>query len=232
MCGIMGYVGHRSALPILLDGLRRLEYRGYDSAGVAVLNDGHIEVRKTAGKLAQLTEITSGPGLLHGTVGIGHTRWATHGLPTDANAHPHSDCGGRVVVIHNGIIENFLPLKEELQARGHTFRSDTDTEVIAHLIEEELYGHEQPGTREPPRPLGGLGAERGNAETRRNGSLRITNHESQVTLEEAVRRAVQQTRGAYAIVVLCSDQPDRIVAVRQIRPVIIGLGEGEARLAA
>src|SRR5437667_177284 len=148
MCGIMGYVGHRSALPILLDGLRRLEYRGYDSAGVAVLNDGHIEVRKTAGKLAQLTEITSGPGLLHGTVGIGHTRWATHGLPTDANAHPHSDCGGRVVVIHNGIIENFLPLKEELQARGHTFRSDTDTEVIAHLIEEELYGHEQPGTLE------------------------------------------------------------------------------------
>ena len=231
MCGIMGYVGHRSALPILLDGLRRLEYRGYDSAGVAVLNDGHIEVRKTAGKLAQLTEITSGPGLLHGTVGIGHTRWATHGLPTDANAHPHSDCGGRVVVIHNGIIENFLPLKEELQARGHTFRSDTDTEVIAHLIEEELYGHEQPGTREPPRPLGGLGAERGNAETRRNGSLRITNHESQVTLEEAVRRAVQQTRGAYAIVVLCSDQPDRIVAVRQISPLIIGLGKGETILA-
>src|SRR5438034_1593356 len=231
MCGIMGYVGHRSALPILLDGLRRLEYRGYDSAGVAVLNDGHIEVRKTAGKLAQLTEITSGPGLLHGTVGIGHTRWATHGLPTDANAHPHSDCGGRVVVIHNGIIENFLPLKEELQARGHTFRSDTDTEVIAHLIEEELYGHEQPGTREPPRPLGGLGAERGNAETRRSGSLRITNHESQVSLEEAVRRAVQQTRGAYAIVVLCSDQPDRIVAVRQISPLIIGLGKGETILA-
>src|SRR5438876_4760392 len=227
MCGIMGYVGHRSALPILLDGLRRLEYRGYDSAGVAVLNDGHIEVRKTAGKLAQLTEITSGPGLLHGTVGIGHTRWATHGLPTDANAHPHSDCGGRVVVIHNGIIENFLPLKEELQARGHTFRSDTDTEVIAHVIEEELYGVR----REPPRPLGGLGAERGNAETRRNGSLRITNHESQVTLEEAVRRAVQQTRGAYAIVVLCSDQPDRIVAVRQISPLIIGLGKGETILA-
>jgi len=197
MCGIMGYVGHRSALPILLDGLRRLEYRGYDSAGVAVLNDGHIEVRKTAGKLAQLTEITSGPGLLHGTVGIGHTRWATHGLPTDANAHPHSDCGGRVVVIHNGIIENFLPLKEELQARGHTFRSDTDTEVIAHLIEEELYEARSPS----------------------------------VPLEEAVRRAVQHTRGAYAIVVLCSGQPDRIVAVRQISPLIIGLGKGETILA-
>src|SRR2546422_9265631 len=134
MCGIMGYVGHRSALPILLDGLRRLEYRGYDSAGVAVLNDGHIEVRKTAGKLAQLTEITSGPGLLHGTVGIGHTRWATHGLPTDANAHPHSDCGGGGVVIHKRIIENFLPLKEKVQARGPPVRPGTHTESTAHLI--------------------------------------------------------------------------------------------------
>src|SRR5712692_11823102 len=139
MCGIMGYVGHRDALPILLDGLRRLEYRGYDSAGVAVLNDGHIEVRKTAGKLARLEEIATVPHLLDGTVGIGHTRWATHGLPTTENAHPHSDCSGRVVVIHNGIIENFLQLKEELSARGHAFRSDTDTEVLAHLIEEELY---------------------------------------------------------------------------------------------
>ncbi|HXF82755.1 MAG TPA: glutamine--fructose-6-phosphate aminotransferase, partial [bacterium] len=139
MCGIMGYIGQREALPILLDGLRRLEYRGYDSAGVAVLGNGHIEVRKTAGKLARLAEVAQAAGLL-GTVGIGHTRWATHGLPTDENAHPHSDCTGSVVVIHNGIIENFLPLKEALQARGHTFRSDTDTEVLAHLIEEELRG--------------------------------------------------------------------------------------------
>ncbi len=193
MCGIMGYVGHRSALPILLDGLRRLEYRGYDSAGVAVLNGGHIEVRKTAGKLAKLEAIATGPHL-DGTVGIGHTRWATHGLPTDENAHPHSDCSGRVVVIHNGIIENFLPLKEALLARGHTFRSDTDTEVLAHLIEEELNG-------------------------------------SQLPLEDAVRRALRQTAGAYAIVVLCSDQPDRIVAVRQISPLIIGLGERETILA-
>ena len=203
MCGIMGYIGRRDALPILLDGLRRLEYRGYDSAGVAVLGNGHIEVRKAAGKLSRLEEVA---GLAHlgGSVGIGHTRWATHGVPTDANAHPHADCTGRVVVIHNGIIENFFSLKEQLAARGHVFRSDTDTEVLAHLIEEELAGPAAPGT---------------------NGSG------PRVALEDAVRRAVGQARGAYAIVVMSSDQPDRIVAVRQISPLIIGLGEGETLLA-
>ncbi|HEY3249281.1 MAG TPA: glutamine--fructose-6-phosphate transaminase (isomerizing) [bacterium] len=196
MCGIMGYVGQRQALPILLDGLRRLEYRGYDSAGVAVLGNGHIEVRKAAGKLSRLEEVTMNNGLL-GTVGIGHTRWATHGLPTDQNAHPHTDCTGTVVVIHNGIIENFLPLREALQARGHVFKSDTDTEVLAHLIEEEL------------------------------GLI----HDSPVPLEDAVRRALAQTTGAYAIVVMSSDQPDRIVAVRQVSPLIVGLGQGETILA-
>jgi len=204
MCGIMGYIGRREALPILLDGLRRLEYRGYDSAGVAVLGNGHIEVRKTAGKLSRLEEVA---GLAHlgGTVGIGHTRWATHGVPTDANAHPHADCTGHVVVIHNGIIENFFALKEQLAARGHVFRSDTDTEVLAHLIEDEL--------------TGGAGAAAGNGSGPR------------VLLEDAVRSAVGQARGAYAIVVMSSDQPDRIVAVRQISPLIIGLGEGETLLA-
>ncbi len=190
MCGIIGYIGDRQALPVLLDGLRRLEYRGYDSAGVAVINDGHVEVRKAAGKLCRLAEIVE-TAPLSGLVGIGHTRWATHGHPSDENAHPHADCQGRVVVIHNGIIENFLALKEDLRARGHIFRSDTDTEVCAHLIEEAYRGD----------------------------------------LAEAVQTAVAQARGAYALVVLSADEPDKIVAVRRISPLIVGLGRGETLLA-
>lgn len=228
MCGILGYIGPRRALPILIDGLRRLEYRGYDSAGVALLNNGHIEVRKTAGKLSQLEKLTAGDASLGGTVGIGHTRWATHGLPTDANAHPHSDESGRVVVIHNGIIENFLQLKEELATRGHAFRSDTDTEVLAHLIEEELYGQPAHPTAFPmPRTAGDGRRASPQTQERRPPAARSTT----IPLEDAVRRAIAHTEGAYAIVVMCSDQPDRIVAVRQISPLIIGLGKGETILA-
>jgi glucosamine--fructose-6-phosphate aminotransferase (isomerizing) len=190
MCGIMGYIGHRPAVPILLDGLRRLEYRGYDSAGVAVIENGGIEVLKSAGKLSQLVKIADRTPLL-GMVGIGHTRWATHGHPSDQNAHPHGDCRGRVVVIHNGIIENFLQLKEALISRGHRFRSDTDTEVLAHLIEEAYRGD----------------------------------------LPMAVEAAVAQTSGAYALVVLSADEPDKIVAVRRISPLIVGLGRDEMLLA-
>jgi len=196
MCGIIGYVGHRNALPVLLDGLRRLEYRGYDSAGVALLQNGHIEVRKAAGKLSRLAAMTKGEPL-SGHLGIGHTRWATHGVPSDANAHPHGDCSGQIVVIHNGIIENFLALRERLRVSGHTFRSDTDTEVIAHLIEEAY-------TRLPEGPD---------------------------RLESAVREAIGQTTGAYAIVVMAQPHPDQIVAVRQISPLIVGRGNGETILA-
>src|SRR3954469_6608547 len=137
MCGIIGYIGDKQVLPILIDGLRRLEYRGYDSAGVAVVRDGAIELRRSAGKLARLEEAIAG-NPLDGEYGIGHTRWATHGRPTEENAHPHRDCTGRIVVVHNGIIENYLDLKQQLQKEGHQFVTETDTEIVAHLVEREM----------------------------------------------------------------------------------------------
>ena len=137
MCGIVGYVGPAEALPIVLEGLRRLEYRGYDSAGVAVL-DGGLTVVKRAGKLAELETALDDGGHPSGTVAMGHTRWATHGAPTDRNAHPHLDCSGTVAVIHNGIIENFQQLRARLEKDGHALVSETDTELVAHLIEERL----------------------------------------------------------------------------------------------
>jgi glucosamine--fructose-6-phosphate aminotransferase (isomerizing) len=139
MCGIIGYIGQKQVLPILIDGLRRLEYRGYDSAGVAVVRDGTIELRRSAGKLARLEQaIATSP--IDGAYGIGHTRWATHGRPTEENAHPHRDCTGQIVVVHNGIIENYLDLKRQLQKEGHRFVTETDTEVVAHLVEREMQG--------------------------------------------------------------------------------------------
>jgi glutamine---fructose-6-phosphate transaminase (isomerizing) len=139
MCGIVGYVGERDSVPIILDSLRRLEYRGYDSAGIAVIeSDGILRGSKAEGKLQRLAERLTNGEQLHGRIGFGHTRWATHGRPSDANAHPHLDCSGKIAVIHNGIIENYAPLREELLRSGHQFRSETDTEVIAHLIEESL----------------------------------------------------------------------------------------------
>jgi glutamine---fructose-6-phosphate transaminase (isomerizing) len=191
MCGIVGYVGPRDAAPILLEGLRRLEYRGYDSAGLAVLTDaGEVFVEKKAGKLSNLTEHLNG-GAPAGHPGIAHTRWATHGRPNDANAHPHRDCSGRLALIHNGIIENYAEIKERLVAAGHRFSSETDTEVLAHLIEERYDGD----------------------------------------LVEAVREALNEVRGAYAIGVMHLDHPNRIVGARMNVPLIVGLGDGEGFLA-
>src|SRR5215831_9337171 len=137
MCGIIGYIGPKDVVPVLIDGLRRLEYRGYDSAGVAVVRGGQVELRRSAGKLSRLEDvITSHP--ITGEYGVGHTRWATHGRPTEENAHPHRDCTGKIVVVHNGIIENYLDLKHQLQKEGHTFVTETDTEIVAHLVEREM----------------------------------------------------------------------------------------------
>ena len=186
MCGIIGYIGDREAVDVIVEGLTRLEYRGYDSAGIAVLNNGGIEVKKRPGKLNILrADLKKNP--LKGHVGLGHSRWATHGIPNEPNAHPHIDCKKKLALVHNGIIENFQSLKEQLIKEGHRFRSYTDTEVIAHLIEKHYKGD----------------------------------------LEEAVLRAVKELKGAYAIVVLHKDEPDRIVAARCESPLIIGVGENE-----
>ncbi|GFP28474.1 glutamine---fructose-6-phosphate transaminase (isomerizing) [Candidatus Hakubella thermalkaliphila] len=139
MCGIVGYIGEKQAYPILIDGLSKLEYRGYDSAGVALLDEDQLEIMKSVGRLCKLEE-KIGEQVPFGTMGIGHTRWATHGRPCDMNAHPHSDCSGEFVVIHNGIIENYQALRKLLKAEGHLFRSETDTKVLAHLVEHYFCG--------------------------------------------------------------------------------------------
>src|SRR4249919_2089685 len=140
MCGIVGYIGPKKVVPVIIEGLRKLEYRGYDSAGIAVVNaSGKLEIRRASGKLRNLEEVIA-KSPLEGTYGIGHTRWATHGRPTEENAHPHRDCTGQIVVVHNGIIENYLDLKRQLQKEGHTFVTETDTEIVAHLVERESKG--------------------------------------------------------------------------------------------
>src|ERR1700686_2392180 len=138
MCGIVGYVGNKQGVPLIIEGLRKLEYRGYDSAGIAVVDESHqLKIRRAEGKLRNLEEVLRQKPL-DGTYGVGHTRWATHGRPTEENAHPHRDCSGRVVVVHNGIIENYLELKDDLRKKDHNFVTETDTEIVAHLIEEHL----------------------------------------------------------------------------------------------
>jgi glutamine---fructose-6-phosphate transaminase (isomerizing) len=194
MCGIVGYVGKKSVVPIILEGLRRLEYRGYDSAGIAVAGNGDgLQLRRAEGKLRNLEEaIRQKP--IEGTYGIGHTRWATHGRPTEENAHPHRDCTGKIVVVHNGIVENYLSLKKKLIEEGHTFTTETDTEIIAHLVEKYS------------KPSG---------KGRRH------------SLEEAVRQTVKQLSGVFALAVISTDDPNKIVAARNGPPAVIGLGNDE-----
>jgi len=186
MCGIVGYYGNKEASPILVEGLRKLEYRGYDSAGIAVINDGVLNVTKCKGRLANLeAQLAENP--VKGKIGIGHTRWATHGKPSDENSHPHTNEKGTISVVHNGIIENYIRLREWLMAKGYKFTSETDTEVIPHLVDYFYKGD----------------------------------------IVDAVMMATTKLEGSYAIAVLCSDEPDKLVAVRKDSPLIVGLGKNE-----
>jgi glucosamine--fructose-6-phosphate aminotransferase (isomerizing) len=222
MCGIVGYIGPQPVVPVIIEGLRRLEYRGYDSAGIAVAGgpDG-LALRRAPGKLRNLeTVIADSP--LNGSFGIGHTRWATHGRPTEENAHPHRDGSGTLVVVHNGIVENYLTLKSALIAKGHKFISETDTEIIAHLIEDEL--NLAAGARRNGRQTA---AEANTAEA----VLTLDELKPVLPLEEAVRRAVKRITGAFAIGVLSAHEPNKLVAARMGPPAVIGIGEGEFFLA-
>lgn len=189
MCGIVAYIGHRQAYPIIMKGLQRLEYRGYDSAGIALINDQGMKVFKKAGKVSDLLKYTAGKKI-HGHSGMGHTRWATHGEPNDTNAHPHWSESGDLTIIHNGIIENYGSIKKELTKRGHTFKSETDTEVLVHLIED----------------------------------IQTNSH---VELEEAVRLALAEVVGAYAIVIMSKENPDTLIAARKGSPIVLGIGKDE-----
>lgn len=188
MCGIVAYIGHREAYPILIKGLKRLEYRGYDSAGIALLNGG-MNIYKCKGKVSDLENVTEGKNV-KGGLGMGHTRWATHGEPNDANSHPHVSQTGDIAIIHNGIIENYASLKEELLNRGHKFTSDTDTEVLVHLIED-------------------------------------VQQNTNTTLDEAVRLALNEVVGAYAIVIVSKNDPAKLIGARKGSPLVVGIGDGE-----
>ena len=188
MCGIVGYVGKEQAAPILLEGLSRLEYRGYDSAGICVSADGRLQLSKSKGRLQNLIEKTENGALLPGTLGIGHTRWATHGEPTDVNSHPHLSQGGKIALVHNGIIENYLELRQFLQTKGVKFASETDSEVVAQLL--EFYYHETK------------------------------------SVFDALYMVLHRIEGAYALGILCADEPDRIYAARKDAPLLLGFGEG------
>jgi len=186
MCGIVGYVGKQKAVPVLLKGLERLEYRGYDSAGIVVGNSEGLHIIKSRGRIQALKSLIENESTIEGSIGLGHTRWATHGIPSQKNAHPHFDCSGKIGIVHNGIIENYQQLRDELISRGHRFCSDTDSEVIAHLIEEE--------------------------------------QKSVSSLEEACKAAFKKLNGSYAVGIISSSEPDKIIGVRLNSPLIVGVG--------
>src|SRR6202000_2600033 len=188
MCGIVGYIGYRDAYPIIIKGLHRLEYRGYDSAGISLL-DKELKVYKKAGKVSDLENFVKGISL-GGSLGMGHTRWATHGEPNDRNSHPHSSGNRKLTIIHNGIIENYGVIKETLLSKGHVFKSDTDTEVLIHLVEDII---QEPG----------------------------------LSLQEAVRVALNKVIGAYAIVIMSADEPDLLIAARKGSPMVFWVGNSE-----
>ena len=189
MCGIVGYIGQRNAINIVIEALKRLEYRGYDSAGCAIIHNNKLQIYKQRGKIIDLERALPEPNQCSGNVAIAHTRWATHGEPSEVNAHPQIDCHGKIAIVHNGIIENYKPLKKQLIELGHIFVSDTDTEVIAHLIEQY--------------------------------------RKSEPTLEDAVRVALSKVEGTYGLVILCEDEPDKVLAIRKGSPLIVGIGENE-----
>jgi len=189
MSNIVGYIGQRNALPIVIEALKRLEYLGCDSAGCAIIHNNKLQIYKKQGKIVDLERSLPEPNQCSGNVAIAHTRWATHGEPSEVNAHPQIDCHGKIAIVHNGIIENYNPLKKQLIELGHTFRSETDTEVIAHLIEQY--------------------------------------RKSEPTLEDAIRVALSKVEGTYGLVILCEDEPDKILAIRKGSPLIVGIGENE-----
>ena len=189
MSNIVGYIGQRNALPIVIEALKRLEYLGCDSAGCAIIHNNKLQIYKKQGKIVDLERSLPEPNQCSGNVAIAHTRWATHGEPSEVNAHPQIDCHGKIAIVHNGIIENYNPLKKQLIELGHTFRSETDTEVIAHLIEQY--------------------------------------RKSEPTLEDAIRAALSKVEGTYGLVILCEDEPDKILAIRKGSPLIVGIGENE-----
>ena len=189
MSNIVGYIGQRNALPIVIEALKRLEYRGCDSAGCAIIHNNQLQIYKQRGKIIDLERALPEPNQCSGNVAIAHTRWATHGEPSEVNAHPQIDCHGKIAIVHNGIIENYKPLKKQLIELGHIFVSDTDTEVIAHLIEQY--------------------------------------RKSEPTLEDAVRVALSKVEGTYGLVILCEDEPDKVLAIRKGSPLIVGIGENE-----